>query len=114
MIAVMVEEIPVGYDADRSAIEHIRGAPLPRRWPVGAMVAGTRVRVVQSEDWVGPWERIFTGTISGMGAPEELTDDRARPGELAYWVDFDEPQMDFSEDGPYRKALIWERYLQAL
>ena len=49
------------------------------------MVAGTRLRVVPSEDWVGPWERIFTGTISGMGAPEELTDDRARPGELAYW-----------------------------
>jgi hypothetical protein len=40
--------------------------------------------------------------------------DHARPGELAYWVDFDEPQLDHEGNGPYRKALIWDRYLPAV
>lgn len=58
--------------------------------------------------------QVFTGVISAMAAPEAVRGPRAQPGELAYWVDFDEPQLDHDGDGPYRKAQIWYRYLEAL
>lgn len=38
----------------------------------------------------------------------------ARPGEREYSVTFDEPQFDADGDGPYRKAVIWDRYLEQL
>lgn len=113
-MAAMVEQRSGAGEADRSAVEHIRGEALLQGWPAGAMVAGTRVRVVQDERWSGPWAQVFTGTISGMGAPEENTRPGALQDELVYWVDFDEPQMDSSNDGPYRKTHIWARHLQAL
>ena len=47
-----------------------------------------------------------------VGAPEPVRHADALPGELMYWVKFDEPQLDAAGDGPYRKAQIWGRYLQ--
>nr|BFE56417.1 hypothetical protein GCM10020063_009430 [Dactylosporangium thailandense] len=98
--------------ADRAALEQILGRPLPREWPSGSMPSGTRVRVVKDADWDGPWRHEFLGTIDDMGAPEPVLHDRAWPGELKYWITFDEPQFDHAGDGPYRKAQIWSRYLQ--
>jgi hypothetical protein len=98
---------------DREAVEHIIGRPLPQDWPEDALPAGTRVTVIQAEDWAGPWRQVFTGTIDDMAAPEPVGHPDARDGELAYWVDFDEPQHDTSDDGPYRMACIWGRYLRA-
>jgi hypothetical protein len=49
-----------------------------------------------------------------MGVPELVRHPGAREGELAYWVVFDDPQYDSDGDGPYRKALIWDRYLRPL
>jgi hypothetical protein len=95
-------------------VESIRGASLPDEWPTGAMPPGTRVRVIQDQDWPGPWQQVFAGTISGMAAPETPMGAGVRPGELAYWVEFDKPQRDADGDGPYRKAHIWDRYLEAI
>lgn len=61
---------------------------------------------------MAPWREVFAGNISGMAAPDLVEHDLARPGELAYWVNFDEPQLDANGDGPYRKAYIWARYLE--
>lgn len=110
----MTDEGSIADDVVRMAVEKIRGVPLPQEWPAGALPAGARVRVVQDPAWSGPWMQVFTGTISRMAAPEAVVNCVARPGELAYWVEFDEPQLDHDAEGPYRKALIWERYLQAL
>jgi hypothetical protein len=60
----------------------------------------------------GPWQADFLGSIDDMGAPEPVRHPNAQPGELAYWVSFDEPQYDISGSGPYRKAQIWARYLR--
>jgi len=78
------------------------------------MAPGTRVLVVQDADWDGPWRREFTGTIDTTMPPRRVEHAQARPGELAYFVTFDEPQHDSSEDGPYRMAEIWDRYLRPL
>ncbi|MFJ5234164.1 ferrous iron transport protein A [Kitasatospora sp. NPDC088391] len=103
-----------GSDADRAAIEAIRGRPLARVWPEGALAAGTRVTVVRDREWGGPWRAEFRGVVDAMGAPEPVTDSRAEEGELAYWVAFDEPQYDSDGGGPYRKALVRARYLRPL
>ncbi|MFE5766335.1 ferrous iron transport protein A [Streptomyces sp. NPDC056492] len=63
------------------------------------------------EGWA-PWQTVSFGTIDDMGAPDPVLHPGARPGELAYWVNFDHPQHDSSGSGPYRKAQIWARYLQ--
>lgn len=97
---------------DRRAVEHVLGRPLDVAWPAGALAVGTRVRVVQDEAWAGPWQQEFLGTVSPTGAPEPVRSTSARDGELAYWVAFDEPQRDSDGDGPYRKALVWGRYLR--
>lgn len=68
--------------------------------------------VIKDVNWDGPWQSEFLGTIDAMGAPEIITHAHAEPGELAYWVRFDEPQLDSLGCGPYRKAMIWGRYLQ--
>ncbi|MFJ8431385.1 ferrous iron transport protein A [Kitasatospora sp. NPDC094019] len=60
----------------------------------------------------GPWEVDFPGSIDDTGAPEPVLHTSAEPGELAYWVSFDEPQYDSGGSGPYRKAQIWARYLR--
>ena len=107
---------------DRAAIEAISGHGMSGEWPAGAMPPGTRVRVIKSEEWDGPWRQVFTGTIDETISPQLVGPtnrsasavDGDRPGELEYSVRFDEPQMDWSEDGPYRKAVIWARYLEPL
>jgi hypothetical protein len=68
--------------------------------------------VVKDPDWDGPWKREFTGTIDSLGTPEPVQHPLAQVGETNYWVRFDEPQFDSSDDGPYRKAQIWSRYLR--
>jgi hypothetical protein len=98
---------------DRAAIEAIVEHAMAGEWKAGAMPPGTRVRVIKSEEWDGPWRRVFTGTIDETISPH-LVAPGGRPGELEYSVRFDEPQMDWSEDGPYRKAVIWARYLEPL
>jgi hypothetical protein len=96
---------------DRAAVERIAGRALPDEWPAGALPAGARVRVVKAIDWDGPWRREFLGVVDDLAAPEPVRHDQARPGELMYWVRFDQPEFDHAGDGPYRKAQIWGRYL---
>lgn len=100
-----------GLDGDRAAIEAIVGHSMVADWPEGAMLAGTRVRVIKDDAWDGPWRQIFTGTVDEMITPRLVENRHAQPGELEYSVQFDEPQMDASDLGPYRKAVIWARYL---
>jgi hypothetical protein len=75
---------------------------------------GTRVRVIKSETWDGPWRQVFTGTVDETITPALVEGRSARPGELEDSVLFDEPQMGMSEDGPYRKAVIRDRYLEQI
>jgi len=82
------------------------------RLPEEALAVGSRVRVVRDPEWDGPWRDEFLGTIDGHRAPEPVSHPHAQPGELEYWVAFDTPQYDGDGDGPYRKALIWDRYLR--
>ncbi|MGX4735620.1 ferrous iron transport protein A [Kitasatospora griseola] len=97
---------------DRTAFEQLTDRPLDRRRPARALVPGARVTVVRSTEWDGPWQVEFEGTVDDLAAPEPVDHPRAREGESAYWVRFDAPQYDADGDGPYRKALIWERYLR--
>ncbi|MGI9822069.1 hypothetical protein [Agromyces sp. Marseille-Q5079] len=99
---------------DRRAIEIVLGRPLDDEWPVRSMKPGTRVRVIQARDWAGPWRRVFIGTIDATIPPQPAQNKNARPDELQYSVRFDESQFDADGDGPYRKAVIWERYLERL
>ena len=101
-------------ERDRAAIEAIVGYGMQGDWPSEAMPAGTRVRVIQDEKWDGPWREIFTGTVDETIAPRLVDHTHARSGEFEYSVRFDEPQMDSSDDGPYRKAVICDRYLEAI
>jgi hypothetical protein len=57
---------------------------------------------------------VFTGTGDATLPPQVVRSPQARRGELEYSVTFDQPQFDASGDGPYRKAVIWARYLEAL
>ncbi|GAA2387593.1 hypothetical protein [Dactylosporangium salmoneum] len=97
---------------DREAVEHVLGRPLDREWPAVALAPGTRVQVVKDTEWDGPWRVEFFAVIDSVGAPEPVMHAAARPGELKYWVSFDQPQFDAAGDGPYRGAQIWGRYLQ--
>jgi hypothetical protein len=99
---------------DRQALESILGHPLSDSpWPATALATGTRVRVIKDPAWDGPWATEFLGVIiDRLGVPELVRHPRAHPGELEYWVKFDEPQFDADGDGPYRTAQIWGRYLQ--
>jgi hypothetical protein len=100
--------------ADRRAIEAILGRSLDDEWPAGAMQPGTRVKVIQDESWGGPWREVFTGTVDATIPPQPIQHPMAQPGELEYSVRFDESQFDADDEGPYRKAVIWERYLDVL
>lgn len=99
---------------DRRAIETLLGRSLGDEWPVRSMTPGTRVRIIQAPDSAGPWRRVFIGTIDATFPPQPVQSKNARPGELQYSVRFDESQFDADGDGPYRKAVIWERYLELL
>ncbi|MGW0007338.1 hypothetical protein [Nocardia grenadensis] len=80
--------------------------------PGPALAAGTRVKVIKDPGWDGPWREEFFGTVDYDPAPPEpVTLSSARPGELVYWVTFDETQYDADDAGPYRKAQVWDRYL---
>lgn len=98
-------------DRDRQAVEQIMGRPLSQEWPAHAIAAESRVRVAADSTGHIAWQREFFGVVSPMGAPEPVINPQAHDGELAYWVAFDEPQLDSDGDGPYRKALIWDRYI---
>jgi hypothetical protein len=99
-------------ELDRLAVEQVRGWPLSDRWPAEAIPALTRVVVTADAGGQRAWVRQFCGVISPMGSPELVEHPQAWPGELAYWVVFDEPQRDSAGDGPYRMALIWDRYIR--
>lgn len=101
-------------ERDRAAIEVIAGHGMVGDWPDGAMLAGTRVRVVKDDRWDGPWQQVFTGTVDDTITPRQVENRHAQPGELEYSVQFDEPQQDTTGLGPYRKAVIWARYLEAI
>ena len=65
---------------------------------------GDRVKV----SLAGGWRKDFFGEI--ICGPESV---QTLQGEdYFYWVDFDAPQHDLSEDGPYVKAQILSRYLE--
>jgi hypothetical protein len=100
---------------DRRALEAIVGRGLDDdEWPADALPPGTRVRVIQDHGWRGPWREVFLGTIDRTLAPQRVRNRFALAGELEYSVTFDEPQLDASGEGPYRKAVIWARYLEQL
>jgi len=83
-----------------------------KAWPEGAILPGTRVRVIQDARWDGPWKREFTGVISPFIAPTQVNHPHAAEGELEYFIVFDEPQIDGEGYGPYVRAVIWSRYLR--
>ena len=95
---------------------------IPRRFLGEDVQPGTRVRVVQDPDWDGPWKREFLGTVEGPAVPVNVLDLAAMPevnvpdsdrGPMReFFVRFDEPQQDCDELGPYRSAVIWEKYLR--
>ena len=100
---------------DREALESLVGHPLAGgEWPTGALRPGARVRVVQDKRWGGPWREVFEAAIDDTIAPRPVPHSAARPGEMEYSIVFDAPQQDFDGNGPYRKAVIWDRYLEAL
>ncbi|MFJ1755928.1 ferrous iron transport protein A [Kitasatospora sp. NPDC088134] len=90
----------------------IHGDSPVRVRPEGSLAAGARVTVVRDRGWDGPWRAEFQGVVDALVAPEPVVHPQAEVGELAYWVAFDEPQYDSDGGGPYRKALIWSRYLR--
>lgn len=106
------DPISAGAD-DRQATEHTSGRPSGQAWPTDALTPGSRVTVVRDQDWDGPWQVEFTGTINALGAPAPNEHAQSLSGELLYWVTFDAPQYDCDGDGHYRKARIWGRYLRS-
>jgi hypothetical protein len=104
-----------GETRDRRALEAIVGRSVANsEWPADALPPGTRVRVVQDHEWGGPWRAVFLGTIDRTVTPQLVHHTVAHSREREYSVTFDEPQFDAGGDGPYRKAVIWDRYLERL
>jgi hypothetical protein len=100
---------------DRTALEAVLGHSLEKDgWPADALAPGTRVRVIQDPEWGGPWREVFAGTVDRTMPPQPVRNLRSQPGELEYSVAFDEPQHDIDGSGPYRKAVIWDRYLEVI
>jgi hypothetical protein len=64
--------------------------------------AGARVSVSAI---CGGWRNDATGVI--VGAPEPI--ETVQGEDYFYWVLFDVPQHDLSDDGPYYKAQILSR-----
>ena len=75
---------------------------------------GTRVEVLKDEASDGPWMRNFTGVVDTSIPPTSIENPAAQNGEMNYFIRFDEPQLDAAGSGPYRSAVIWERYLRVL
>jgi hypothetical protein len=96
------------------------------RWRVRHLgddvAAGMRVKVVQDQDWPGSWQQAFFGTIAGPNVPARVIDlasmpevnvpDADRGPMREFLVHFDEPPQDCDGMGPYRAAVIWEKYLR--
>lgn len=58
----------------------------------------------------GGWRENFFGKI--ISEPQSI---QTRQGEdFFYWVEFDVPQHDLSEDGPYSMAQILSKYLDKI
>ena len=111
----MDDDLDEDETRDRRALEAIIGRSLDDdEWPADAMPAGTRVRVIQDPEWSGPWRAVFRGTIDRTVPPQLVRHRLAHDGEREYSVTFEEPQVDAAGDGPYRKAVIWDRYLEVL
>ena len=80
------------------------------------------VKVVQDPEAAGPWRQEFFGTIVGPDVPARVLDlaamsevnvSEADRGPMReFHVHFDEPQQDCDGLGPYRAAVIWEKYLR--
>jgi len=84
-----------------------------------AVVPGTRVRVVRDPGWNGPWPAEPVGTIGPpvpvrtinlATMPEVNVPEDERGPMREFYVAFDEPQLDGDGQGPYRAAVIWEKY----
>lgn len=71
------------------------------------------MRFVRDSAWNGRWAVELTGTMPPDLRSRSSTPRRAR-GELAYFVRIDSPQYDSAEGTRYRKAQIWDRFLQPL
>jgi hypothetical protein len=71
-------------------------------WARGA--SGTIARPLQTVTGIsGEWEGGLTREeTSALGT------------HTVYWINFDEPQYDADEDGPYRAGSIWEEALTLL
>jgi hypothetical protein len=83
--------------------------------------AGNRVRVSQDFFWakgaIGTISEPPDAVVSVSGAWDgNLTrqEKSALGTHTAYWVWFDEPQLDAEGDGPYRGGQIWETALTLL
>ena len=96
---------------------------------------GMRIRVRRDPTFPGPWPAEPLGTIIPWPADLAAIDPSIAGGELfrivehrsgpeRYWgtqrvffVAFDEPQFDTdgpAGGGPYRRASVWERYLEPI
>jgi hypothetical protein len=101
--------------ADRAALEHVLGRPLGSPpWPADGYPPGTPVLVGADSTGHHAWATPFTGVIDDLDVPTTIANPRALPDEREYWVQFDGPQFDADGSGPYRKALIWERYIHPI
>jgi hypothetical protein len=91
--------------------------------PAAQVAPGTRVKVVKDPNWNGPWATEFMGTIAPDAdapirtqnlapMPEVNVPDSDRGSMREFLVHFDEPQLDCHGQGPYRAAVIWEKYLR--
>lgn len=55
----------------------------------------------------GGWQNDCFGTI--CDGPEQV--DVREGSEYFYWVEFDAPEHDLSDDGPYTKAQVLSQYI---
>jgi len=67
-------------------------------------VVGTRVRVSGA---CGGWRNDSTGVV--VDGPEPVQ--TVKGEDFFYWIQFDLPQHDLSDDGPYSKAQVLSRCL---
>jgi len=65
---------------------------------------GQKVTVLK----VGGWKNDFSGVVCGSPETIETVDG----DEFCYFIKFDEPQHDLSNDGPYKKAQILDRFIE--
>jgi hypothetical protein len=88
---------------------------------MNAFSKGDRVRVADNFFWArGAFGTIgaFPDEVKGISGNWSESLSRQQTSALGthtvYWVWFDEPQLDFEGDGPYRAGQIWEDALSPL